>query len=1340
MKKQSRKMISMALAAALALTSMPVSAFAEENLKTSDITTSVEKVATTEEAAAIEEVTDEEATETVIDSKNALVEAIKKAREGETITITDSFEIDSPIEINKAITVTAKDGVVLTASTSGSYNHAGDNHLFYLSNGAKLSGITANCGEYKGALNIAYMKSNTVVEGCDFTGSGATDSPVTRGIMIESGATDITISGNTFSNFFASAYINPSSGTITGNETKDTLECWCITDESEINFTKNTFSGENGVEMKIFANSGTPVTDHYYDLVKISAENNGVRIQDEVNKVTAEDGVWIVEADNEFADIQATIKQAKSGETIKLLSDITVENWEQIWNKDGITLDGNGKKLTIGSVSSGSNGNYLLYNASNLNVKNMTITFSTNGSAFSMTDGTIENVTFDGGTYGIVCGATDKGIIVKGCTFNNNKDWAIYSEESGNGKGNEITGCTFNSEGAVILRADEIFSNNIINGKSGITLAPTATSVVTENEFAADSYISLYDNNSTITQNKILGKVYINASVTAENNINLNYNYWGDRTPAEAIEGNETANVTVDHAYDTPDMDTMGVTTAKELQEAINAAGTTATTITLANDIILDTSIMVHSGSNITIEGGNNAIKLNYNASTCPAAFGNNSTAMPSDVTLTVKDTVIENIGKNVVSQGYGVLTAINATNTNISMDNCTFKNLYCGVYINPIKTADNKGTLSIKNCKYEDTTYGYSVDELTIGSYLNSVDVTYTGSNAPAEKEIWKNVAYVNGVAVANGETALQTAVAEANAVEGDVVITLAPGYYGNSNILLGDNNLTIKAQYPAYQNGNVTDEDMLTKFNGTLNTYISYDVFNEEQKVVIDGIAFAGDGLKIGNMNYNSVGNIEVRNCTMTTGNNFENANENNHAGYNYFVKTNGGDTQGYASVVVENNYVSGKNAVVTPLQLWKVDNVVVKDNVFELNDKVGAINVSKMNTDSKVEVSGNEVSGAKSGVSVTTWLLGGDTTNGKAVFGGSVTVTDNKLNVTGTPIFLGYDESAKPSDGRNAYGQMGGTVVATDNTNNGVAVGAEIGQYPEVTESSSYTVVIKDGEKIVATYMVDKDGSGEFKLPDKLSKTGYRFMGWSDKDGTIYDENSKVTVTEDAEFTAVWVKNSSPESDDSSSSSSSSSSSGTTEDIEDEDTPLTGEVEELPFTDVNEEAWYKEAVKYVYENEMMSGITSTTFGPNVTTTRGMIVTILYRLEGEPAVEELAKFDDVTSDAYYAKAVAWASANGVVSGYNETTFGPNDTITREQFASILYRYAQLKGYEVTEKGDITVFTDATKVSAWAKEAVEWAVGSKLITGKGAGMLDPTGTATRAEAAQMLMNFCENK
>lgn len=178
-------------------------------------------------------------------------------------------------------------------------------------------------------------------------------------------------------------------------------------------------------------------------------------------------------------------------------------------------------------------------------------------------------------------------------------------------------------------------------------------------------------------------------------------------------------------------------------------------------------------------------------------------------------------------------------------------------------------------------------------------------------------------------------------------------------------------------------------------------------------------------------------------------------------------------------------------------------------------------------------------------------------------------------------------------------------------------------------------------------------------------------------------------------------------------------------------------LPFTDVKSGNWFYDAVKYAYEQGLMTGTSATTFAPNGTMNRAMIVTVLYRLEKSPAVTGASKFTDVPAGQWYSDAVAWAAANKIVNGYDETTFGPMNAVTREQMAAILFRYEQYKGLEnVTLEENLNRFPDQNKISAYAIPALQWAVGQKIINGNADGTLDPTGTATRAQVAQIFTNL----
>ena len=228
-------------------------------------------------------------------------------------------------------------------------------------------------------------------------------------------------------------------------------------------------------------------------------------------------------------------------------------------------------------------------------------------------------------------------------------------------------------------------------------------------------------------------------------------------------------------------------------------------------------------------------------------------------------------------------------------------------------------------------------------------------------------------------------------------------------------------------------------------------------------------------------------------------------------------------------------------------------------------------------------------------------------------------------------------------------------------------------------------------------------------KPTREGYEFTGWyADKDLT--DKITSIRLTRNTTVYAGWE--------------------------EKKENPGTGF--ENPFTDVSENDWFYDDVMFVLANDLMVGTSSTTFDPYGTTTRAMVATTIWRMEGEPKPEGDNPFTDVKNGEWYTDAIVWANENGIALGYGNNLFGTNDPVTREQLAAFFYRYAKYKGYDTAVTGSLDRFTDKGDISAWAKDAVAWAVGYGLIEGKGNNMLAPQGEATRAEFAAMLQRFCQ--
>lgn len=253
--------------------------------------------------------------------------------------------------------------------------------------------------------------------------------------------------------------------------------------------------------------------------------------------------------------------------------------------------------------------------------------------------------------------------------------------------------------------------------------------------------------------------------------------------------------------------------------------------------------------------------------------------------------------------------------------------------------------------------------------------------------------------------------------------------------------------------------------------------------------------------------------------------------------------------------------------------------------------------------------------------------------------------------------------------------------------------------------YTVSFEtNGGNDIASKTVTKNSV--IKEPESPIKAGFDFEGWYTDKGlkTKYDFTEKVTKN----FTlyAKWTEKDNGE-------------------------------WKNPFTDVKENDWFYDSVKYAYENDLMKGISNTEFAPDSEVTRAMFVTVIYRMENEPQTGKCA-FTDVESGSYYESAVAWANENGIVSGISEDCFAPNEPITREQMAAIIYRYAAFKGYDITTSSNIS-YTDNDNISDYAKDAVIWAAEKSVMTGNTDGSFAPKANTTRAQAASVFMRMVEN-
>lgn len=314
-------------------------------------------------------------------------------------------------------------------------------------------------------------------------------------------------------------------------------------------------------------------------------------------------------------------------------------------------------------------------------------------------------------------------------------------------------------------------------------------------------------------------------------------------------------------------------------------------------------------------------------------------------------------------------------------------------------------------------------------------------------------------------------------------------------------------------------------------------------------------------------------------------------------------------------------------------------------------------------------------------------------KAKKEGTTKIFIQEADITLLPVADEADFSVKiPAEVLNAEVEI---KIEDDDNDDGGSFFAGSGNIIAVMRTVIFNV---DGVKTAVSVA---DGKKVAKPADPV-KEGYVFEGWykDNKFKTPYDFN--VEIFEGIELFAKFVKADAPA---------------------------------LPFTDVNESDWFYEGVKFVYEQNMVKGVSETIYAPDNTLTRATLVTLLYRMENQPQAPANT-FTDVLSGAWYENAVAWASANGVVLGVGEGLFAPDADITREQIAVILYKYTKLKGGDISKTADLTVFADASEISAWAKDALSWAVAEGLIQGMTETTVAPGATANRAQIAAILSRY----
>ena len=704
-----------------------------------------------------------------------------------------------------------------------------------------------------------------------------------------------------------------------------------------------------------------------------------------------------------------------------------------------------------------------------------------------------------------------------------------------------------------------------------------------------------------------------------------------------------------------------------------------------------------------------------------------------SGYNLNIKDCVIEGFQ-------YGTTLDTKATNCSLNVTGTTF-DTGCAISVK-----EGNQVTGYENNKQSGFVVEYFSNDYSTQGYYND----YAGfAEDQANGKYTPDIDATQNTVVFNVQQ-LKTAIT--NAADGATIV-LAPGTYTlNENIEIHQKKLNIigsgKAEtiIEAYNNQQVQNDSRITLTGGA-----------EAKFADITFTASYGADIVAPILGVSDTSNLELSQCTITD------TSKGYSSGYG-LIST--GDATVGSKVTMKDctvNSVIGNNAGVTYYVLGQggVCELDIQNNVFNLGSwfmfNIQASGIVKNNQFNGVDgASGRAINATQlKGLRVEGNTFDDSLYGTRFVIGGDYTIANNTFEALGDDLAIGIynkpDTKSEISGNRfdldaesygirvtNLWGGIAGDLGNLNISDNTFA-GTGVYHFRNDTWTGKVDLSTNNfGEKFV----VKADVATGIVLPNAPSKDSYEFDGWySEELGATYDAGATVTIEEDVTFTAQWDRISSggahhPEADDSTSSDRDDDNDD--EEIEEEDVPLT-EGDVADFIDVASDAWYADAVQYVYENGMMSGTSETTFSPDLTTTRGMIVTILYRMENEPAVTGTTAFTDVAADQYYANAVAWAAQNGIVSGITATTFAPNNAITREQMAAILYRYAQFKGYDVSAKADLSVYTDAAQVSTYATDAMAWANGAQLITGTSQATLTPAGNATRAQVATILMRFCEN-
>lgn len=1360
MKKRTGKMISLSLAVAMAMTAAPVTALADESVQNMG---SIEQTTAQNTTEPVLGKTlgeqDEEGNGSTEKSKSAktvttqteLETALTEASENDTITITTNFEITKPIVIDKAVTVTADKGVVLTAN--GDFSAPSfDPHVFRLYHAdAVLDNVAVVIDSSNSSnVNIVYLHAGTV-QNCKFTGSGATDTPVTRGVMVESGAKNVVIKDNVFNGFFASAYINSGAeGEIADNNSVNTKESWCIANGSNMDLTGNTFEGTTTIDIKIFADSPSQTNKYTKEkFLAISKDNSSARIQNEIDGVTALDGSIIV---SDKDSLEKAITYADTTETpIALQADIIGDF--VIGTDKNVSLDLNGHKITNES-------DHTITNNGTLTIKD-----SSEGKT-----GTIDNV-----THARAAVWNNGDITLESGRFIRSEEAGV---DSGNHGGNSYY--TLLNHGTMIVKDgvyvenkgkySSMFENGWQNGNhntsgtNSILLIEGGTFSGGLNTIKNDDYGELTINDGSFTN--MAQAAFLNWNVATVN--------------GGTFDANEGSNAIILNGYGNATMDKGELT--------INGGNFN----TEQNDVnFIETMYAIdgYTSGTIEVNGGNIYGDIQLSDVTAGA-------------TLSITNGVT--INGNITNQGVANVGVTNATVTGsvsnagtgsvVISDGATVKEAVSNTGSGSMAVIESKigSYTSGQNITFVDstTTNGDTIENTQdVSTAYARIGATYydTLKEALAASKSGDTITLVKDVTVSNTQDM-------ANSNYNEAVITLKDGVTldGDSHTIYADKNWFKStdgknANNPANHIVGVSGVSATIKnltIVGNENTKHGINAYGTNgtntlivNNVTIKNCGTAGmviNGAKVTATNINTEGNpwgaINVDNSSGSeldlTGGTFkenvqiwtESDGSNvsldgvqldevtgegtNLKGYTYF--TDDVSKLGAAYNETTKTIYESLDAALTAAQNEETISVV-KDTELATDATVAKGVTLVVNPDVTLSIAEGKTL-TNNGTIENKGEIDGKVekgTTGEVTEYYTVTFTSNK-EIESVEVKDENGDPVEPNvEGKFVYSLKDGKYTYTMETVRGTRTGSFTVAGEELTINErfssggsshrydAYITVIdsKNGDVSVSDTWADEDDKIILTItPDK----GYVV----DKIEIVDDEGDKIDAKkvddEDNKYTfrmancdvtvTVTFKEEGK----------------TTEDTDKEEDKDDEETTELNFTDVKESDWFFKGVEYVVDKGIMSGVSENEFAPSGKLTRAMLVQMLYNMESRPACDAENAFMDVPVGQWYTDAVIWANDEKIVSGMGDGLFAPNMEITREQMVAMLYNYAKYKGYDVTASADLSKFADNASVSTWAQPAMQWAVAEGYISGMGDSQLAPQGTATRAEIASVIMRFME--